>query len=150
VSYATRAGRALRLRVELWDRDSITKDDFVGAGMVDVTSSVSDHALAGARQALVCALRSPTGSAVGEVELLVSSRPGMAIVESSALPPVAGVVDVWVSSATNLKNMDSFTKQDPYVRISLVDAGGRTVRRTSTSLTLQIEVSRSPRAISLD
>ena len=132
LAYTTTSTRSLRVRVELWDKDTVTKDDFVGAGVVDVTSVVrhvdKSGAAAAASETLVVALSDRTGRHVGEVDLVVSNRVGVAATEASALPPVAGVFEVWVCSAVNLKSMDMLSKQDPYVTVSLLDAGGKTVR----------------------
>ena len=117
---------ATLVRVELCDK--LGGSRVVGAGVVDV-SRVIGAGVSGvtARDLLLCALDDSRGT----VELLVSCAigPAAASLAGPGTVPATlqGVLDVCVISASQLRPVDAFGKQDPYVRVSLLDASGRVV-----------------------
>ncbi len=54
--------------------------------------------------------------------------------ELEELETVAGTLQFTVLEGRNLKNMDAFSKQDPYVKLSLVDETGTVMSTGQTAV----------------
>ena len=121
------------LVVTAYDEDPVT-NDLIGVGEVNVTESLNRGGPFSLSE-LAVALKTKAGKPAGQIVLSISNaavtEPGAAGAGSGTLKAkvVAALVPVQVQvlSGAGLHNVNSFGKQDPYVALSVLDAGGNVV-----------------------